>query len=68
VELFDLPGQLTPINELQGGTAMGAVKRKATTSGTVRFVLDGQVVAIEDVDPTRTVLNYLREDLGRTGT
>ena len=47
---------------------MGAVKRKATTSGTVRFVLDGQVVAIEDVDPTRTVLNYLREDLGRTGT
>ena len=47
---------------------MVAVKRKTATSGTVRFVLDGQVVALEDVAPTRTVLNYLREDLGRTGT
>ena len=36
--------------------------------GTVRFVLDGEVVALEAVDPTRTVLEFLREDLGRTGT
>ena len=34
----------------------------------VRFVLDGDVVEIEDADPTRTVLQYLREDLKRTGT
>src|SRR4029078_4743752 len=34
----------------------------------VRFVLDGEVVALEAVDPTRTVLEFLREDLGRTGT
>ncbi len=48
---------------------MAAAKRKASAaSGTVRFVLDGQVVALDAVDPTRTVLNYLREDLARTGT
>src|SRR5213080_1429162 len=48
---------------------MGPAKRKTTTTdGTVRFVLDDEVMAIDDVDPTRTVLNFLREDLGRTGT
>ena len=35
---------------------------------TIRFVLDGETVELRDVDPTRTVLQYLREDLGRTGT
>ncbi len=35
---------------------------------TIRFVLDGEIVEIEDVDPTRTVLQYLREDLKRSGT
>jgi len=35
---------------------------------TVRFVLDGEVRTVRDVAPTRTVLQYLREDLGRTGT
>jgi xanthine dehydrogenase small subunit len=34
----------------------------------IRFVLDGQVIEIDDVDPTRTVLQFLREDLGRKGT
>ena len=37
-------------------------------SDTIRFVLDGDVVELKDVDPTRTVLQYLREDLCRTGT
>jgi len=37
-------------------------------SDTIRFVLDGEVVELRDVDPTRTVLQYLREDLQRTGT
>src|SRR2546421_702929 len=45
-----------------------ASSKKATTSGAVRFVLDGEVVTVSDVEPTRTVLNFLREDLGRTGT
>jgi len=34
----------------------------------IRFVLDGQVFELGNVDPTRTVLQFLREDLGRTGT
>ncbi len=34
----------------------------------VRFVHRGQVVTLSDVPPTRTVLDYLREDRGRRGT
>ena len=37
-------------------------------SNTVRFVLDGQIVRVPDAVPTRTVLEFLRNDLGRTGT
>ena len=43
-------------------------KKTPATGGTVRFALDGEIIALEGVDPTRTVLQYLREDLGRTGT
>lgn len=35
---------------------------------TIRFVLDGEVHQVRDVDPTRTVLQYLREDLRKTGS
>ena len=34
----------------------------------IRFVLDGEVRSLDDVDPNMTVLIYLREVLGRTGT
>jgi len=34
----------------------------------IRFLLDGEVIEIRDVDPTRTVLQYLREDLRRKGS
>lgn len=34
----------------------------------IRFLLDGQQIELDNVDPTRTVLQFLREDLGRTGT
>jgi xanthine dehydrogenase small subunit len=37
-------------------------------AGTISFVLDGRVIEVENVDPTRTVLQYLREDLRLTGT
>ena len=48
---------------------MGARLDKHTNgSHGIRFVLDGEVHEIANVDPTRTVLQYLREDLGRTGT
>ena len=48
---------------------MSSSRQKAPAmSGTVRFALDGEVVTVTDIDPTRTVLNFLREDLCRTGT
>ena len=34
----------------------------------VRFILDGELVEIGHVDPTRTVLQYLREDRAFVGT
>ncbi len=34
----------------------------------IRFVLDGNVIEVEGVAPTKSVLNYLRETLRRTGT
>jgi len=59
VELLHLPGQLS------------AVARSGSSdpeNGTIRFVLDGEVIELDDVEPTRTVLQFLREDLGRTGS
>ena len=38
------------------------------STATVQFVLDGEVVSIDAPPPTRTVLQYLREDCRRTGT
>jgi xanthine dehydrogenase small subunit len=43
-------------------------KAAGDTQTTIRFVLDGAVVEVTNVDPTRTVLQYLREDLGRIGS
>jgi xanthine dehydrogenase small subunit len=40
----------------------------ADGSDTIRFVLDGRVVEVGDVPATTTVLEYVRETLGRTGT
>ena len=37
-------------------------------SSCVRFVLDGEFIEARDVPPTTTVLEYLRETLGRKGT
>lgn len=34
----------------------------------IRFIRRGQVVSESRISPTRTVLDYLREDLGHTGT
>jgi xanthine dehydrogenase small subunit len=48
---------------------MGDYSRSATTrTVSVRFILDGEIIELHDVDPTRTVLQLLREDLHRTGT
>lgn len=39
-----------------------------TSTDQIRFVLDGELYELDNVEPTRTVLQFLREDLGRTGT
>lgn len=39
-----------------------------TNSQNVRFVLDGEVVSISGLPPSTTVLEYLRDVAGRTGT
>jgi len=45
-----------------------AAATTSRNSGTVRFVLDGEIVELDNVDPTRTVLQFLRDDLRKTGT
>ena len=37
-------------------------------SDVIEFVMDGEVVALDSTSPTRTVLQYLREDVVRCGT
>ena len=34
----------------------------------IRFILDDELIELGDLDPTRTLLQYLREDLGRVGS
>ncbi|UCH38505.1 MAG: 2Fe-2S iron-sulfur cluster binding domain-containing protein, partial [Gammaproteobacteria bacterium] len=34
----------------------------------LRFLLDGEVIEVGHVEPTRTLLQYLREDLRRVGS
>jgi xanthine dehydrogenase small subunit len=40
----------------------------AADGAAVRFVLDGEVVSVSDLPATTTVLEYLRNHAGRTGT
>jgi xanthine dehydrogenase small subunit len=48
---------------------MHATKSKEPgTAGTIRFVLDGRTVAVPDPAPTTTLLAYLRQECGSTGT
>jgi len=39
-----------------------------TAASQIRFLLDGEQVTVSDLAPTTTVLEFLREKLGRTGT
>lgn len=39
-----------------------------STRSKIRFLLNGETVAVDKVDPTKTVLAFLRDNLGRTGT
>ena len=38
------------------------------SASTIRFILNGEIVETDVIDPTRTVLQFLREDLRMTGT
>ena len=37
-------------------------------SDSIRFILDGEIRELRDIDPTLTVLNYLRMDERKCGT
>jgi xanthine dehydrogenase small subunit len=41
---------------------------RKSPANALRYLLDGEVRTVAAVEPTRTVLQHLREDLGRTGT
>jgi len=47
---------------------MAARPKAKASADAIRFVLDGEIRTVDNVAPTRSVLNFLREDLGRTGT
>ena len=47
---------------------MPGTNNKDADNGTIRFLLDNHVHEVANVAPTTTVLNYLREELQRTGT
>ncbi len=47
---------------------MGGPTADAPEPGTIRFVVGGKVHSVANPPPTRTVLDYLREELRRTGT
>ena len=47
---------------------MAGRQKAAAGSDPIRFVLDGEIRVVDGVAPTKSVLSFLREDLGRTGT
>lgn len=44
------------------------IPNKPQVTGSIRFLLNGEVMSVSDVAPTTTVLNYLREEVGCKGT
>jgi xanthine dehydrogenase small subunit len=56
------------VNDAQNGRSKMSTFASEAKSGAVRFVLDGEIVTVRDLPPTTTVLEYLREVVGRTGT
>src|SRR5947199_366406 len=65
------PGAGIPLTvlHLEGDRRRQVAAATTNADGRVdRPLLDGEAVAVDHVDPTRTVLNFLREDLARTGT
>ena len=42
--------------------------KRPAASDSIYFALNGEITAVRDITPTKMVLNFLREDLGKTGT
>jgi xanthine dehydrogenase small subunit len=61
-------GTLGKDERMQGKGMRGAETMADSDRGGIRFLLDGEVVTVDAVDPTRSVLSFLREDMKRTGT
>lgn len=51
-----------------GSSAQVSGEPAVQSGKAIRFVLDGEVITVENPQPTRTVLQFLREDLQRTGS
>jgi xanthine dehydrogenase small subunit len=56
------------VNDAQIGRRKMSTLAPEDPAGVVRFVLDGELVTVRDLPATTTVLEYLREVAGRTGT
>jgi xanthine dehydrogenase small subunit len=41
---------------------------RPVASDSISFALNGEITAVRNIAPTKMVLNFLREDLGKTGT
>jgi xanthine dehydrogenase small subunit len=53
---------------LRSGRHLSMSAVEANAYRPIRFLMDGKLMAVGPDDPTRTVLQYLREDMVRTGT
>src|SRR5262249_51367264 len=69
MELFHLPRQLgaSRLREVRPHDRM-STPVTTTEYQAIRFMLDGQLHCVSGLPPTTTVLEYLREVAGRTGT
>ncbi len=69
---WSVPGVIPPTggpDSLKSGSTVYYPTRTMTqVTNTVRFVLDGKIVEAQGERRTTTVLDYLREQLHRTGT
>ncbi len=49
-------------------SAVSSSDRQSEVENVIRFILYGSIISVENIDPSLTVLQYLREQLYRSGT
>lgn len=47
---------------------MNTPLNETAVENTIRFILDGSIITVSNIDPSLTVLQYLREQMRRSGT